>query len=118
MRKRDYIQNRKLVFKRWSRKAYAVFVSLKKEVCIGKVAKSIVEKSLSKGKSLQKNTLKLFAEHLTLFTDEQENNDILTQIIAELEWDNCVQLLPCQEKKENIFYIYNDEKSGYSELSL
>ncbi len=117
MKKRGYIQSKKVVFKRWSRKAYAVFISLKKEVCIGKVAKSIVEKSLSKGKSLQKNSLKLFTEKFNIFTEKAEDNDILTQIIVELEWDNCVYTLPCQEKKEKI-YIYNNHKSGYSELSL
>ncbi len=102
MRKKDYIQSQKLVFRRWSRKAYAIFVSLKKEVTIAKVAKSIVEKSLSKGKSLQKNTLELFNK-INIFTYEEEDNFILTEIIADLEWDNCIYTLPTEEKKENFF---------------
>lgn len=39
---------RKLRFRRWCRESYAVFLSIKKEVTIGHIARSITEKALLK----------------------------------------------------------------------
>lgn len=41
----------RLIFRKWSRKSYAVFASLKKEVQIGHLSLSICESLVSRGKS-------------------------------------------------------------------
>ena len=40
-------------FKRWSRKPYAVFVGIKKNISIGKLSKGIVDKLLPKTNTLE-----------------------------------------------------------------
>lgn len=120
MKKNSNIIKPRVVFKRWSRKSYAVFVSLKKEISIGKVAKSIVEKSLTKGKLLQKKILRLFVQKSNLFIEKEEDIDILIEKILGIDRDNYVYLLPNQQKIENknLKTYYNYYQSGCGSLAL
>jgi hypothetical protein len=64
-----------LCFRRWSRKGYAAFCSLGKQVMIGHVAKSIVDASLTKQK---RNVISLTADGFmsssyTINTTSEEN---------------------------------------------
>ncbi len=120
MKETNYIEKKRLVFKRWSRKSYAVFVSLKKEISIGRLTKSIVEKSLIKGKPLQKNALRLFVQKLNLFVEKEEDIDILTQQIFGLGVDNYVYLLPIKQEtgSKNIKHNNYYHNSGCSEMNV
>jgi hypothetical protein len=52
MKTLNSISNYRLVFRKWSRKNYAVFASLKQEVHIGHLSFSICASLVSRGKSL------------------------------------------------------------------
>ena len=56
-------------FRQWSRKGYAVFSSLGKQVCIGQLHYNVAEQSLSKQKSVQNISSNI---HMTL--EELKNN--------------------------------------------
>ena len=77
MRKNSYTPKTIIRFKRWSRKQYSVFRSLKREVSIGVLSKSIAEASYEKSGNLVSNfrinTL------FDLFLDEKETEKPLLE---------------------------------------
>ena len=67
MNKRDVGYRAKLRFSRWNRKGYAIFASLGREVCIGRLAIHICEMALRKSsrKGVIVKTFEEYAEKVT-----------------------------------------------------
>ncbi len=91
-------------FRRWSRKAYAVLVSLKSNVTIGFLSKNIADKSLCKQKKdLLQNEINEYT--LSNFDIEDKEKSFF------IEWLECIWVQPClilrnqEPQDKNIFLI-------------
>ncbi len=78
----DLFSSTSLRFKRWSRKAYAVFLSLGKIVTIGRLSVDIANASESKTEGFQNFTLKEFGDTSMEELYSQENLDLGLQLIT------------------------------------
>lgn len=87
-------------FRRWSRKAYAVFSSLGRQVTIGCLRKSVVDASLSK----QKSEIFFITKDSESFYEEAEEykQDISPDLLSKF-----IEILQPQKKVVNVSY-YGD----------
>lgn len=70
MKTKSPIAKQQLVFRKWSRKSYAVFASLQREVQIGHLSFYICESLVSRGKSFVGFASRML---FSAFTDKQQN---------------------------------------------
>ncbi len=81
MKKYSKISANHVRFRQWSRKNYAVFSGLNKEITIGHVSASICGKALLKNNHLSEDTQKQFTDGI--FSTDRENSDEPVIVISD-----------------------------------
>lgn len=91
-----------LYFQRWSRKGYAAFCSLGREVTIGHVAKSITEVSLSKQKGTCATDASAIACLLILSSENQDEEALQLATATFTSQDSLALLLSIYDAQASV----------------
>lgn len=91
-----------LRFRRWSRKAYAAFVSIQRTVTIGQLSANVANRILAKNDSLHASVSsivkRIAGEGQNLRQAAEEPEEVLAQLQALLWAKSIPCLLPCRQE--------------------